>query len=141
MKLDFNARKKYIENQFCNIEWIEESGLGAEELEREVEALEGSCGSKALIKAGTLDIIAEKSRIAIDREDIFQDKLFGGNILTRQRGRWEKAVKDKYLSDESRMAAEAYADGIGSAAGDYGHVSPNSRRYGARRWAAPETAV
>ncbi len=128
MRSTFEADRSELEKQFSEIQWIEKSGLSEAELIKEVEQLELTCASKAIIKAKTFWLIANKSRIAVDKDDIFQDKLFDGDIMTDQRKRWEQAVKETYLKEESESIRHAWKFcGAYTGHGDYGHVSPNSR--------------
>ena len=75
---------------------------------------------KALIKAHTFELICNNARIAIDKNDIFQDKIVGRKLMVDQRGRWEKSIIDKYLSEaceEMRTARKEF--GAYFASGDY----------------------
>lgn len=126
MKLDF--KKDLLDNQFKSPAWIDNSGITAENLESLISELEKAHTSKAIIKAKTFELIATKSKIAIDANDIFQDKLMGVGIMTAQRKRWEKETKDLCLSKESENINRAWKEwGAYDAMGDYGHTSPNSR--------------
>ena len=128
MNLNFDIRRAALEDQFSDVAWIAESGIGLEELERGVAELEKCLPSKALIKARTLALIAEKGQIAIDKEDIFQDKLLGGKIVSDQRKRWEAAVKEHYLAEGSAEMKQSWSTcGAYRGGADYGHTSPNSR--------------
>ena len=128
MNLNFDIRRAALEDQFSDVAWIAESGIGLEELERQVAELERSLPSKALIKARTIALIAEKGQIAIDKEDIFQDKLLGGKIISDQRKRWEAAVKEHYLAEGSAEMKQSWSVcGAYHGGADYGHTSPNSR--------------
>lgn len=129
MKLCFDEKRSSLTNQFSDTKWIEKSGISGSELYEEVLRIEEEYKnqSKAIIKAKTFEMIVNKSRIAIDKDDIFQDKLFSGNMMVEQRIRWEKAVQDMFLKEETenaRLAWEKY--GTYQAMGDYGHTSPNS---------------
>jgi len=128
MEISFAKKEALLKDQFKSIPWIEESGLSVEVLEESIGILESSHESKAIIKAKTLLLIAEKGRIAIDPNDIFQDKLFGGNIIKAQRKRWETAVKEKFLRNETAEIRRAWKEfGAYTGNSDYGHTSPNSK--------------
>lgn len=151
MKLCFEEKIDSLTSQFSDTKWIEESGISEQELYDEVRKLETEykdC-SKAIIKAKTFEMIVNKSRIAIDKDDIFQDKLlsattiidqnnhwenFKGNlypvsIMGDQRNRWEKAVQDAFLSEKTQDMFHGWNTyGSHNALGDYGHTSPNTRR-------------
>ena len=127
MKNFFDAREK-IAGQYTDTNWIEESGLSKEELERLCTELTNSSLPKATAKAKTFELIVKHSRIAIDPDDIFQEKLRGYGIMSRQRYFWERIVTDKYLAAEREEMKQAWYN-FGSHLGDadYGHTSPNSK--------------
>ena len=128
MQFNFDASRNRLSRQFTDPDWIAGSGLTAEELELLVLELEQLPTSKAVIKAKTFELIVNKAKIAVDRDDVFQDKLLGGKIMVRQRKRWETEVKDQYLPqkwEENRQAWEEF--GAYKGIGDYGHTSPNTR--------------
>ena len=126
----FDSRNYQLINQFKEREWIVESGVSEEALKKEFdELMANKFGlSKALIKAKTYELLAEHSRIAVDKEDIFQDKLFNGNLLNTQKRSWEKEVTDKFMSKQTEQRDGAWHRyGTYNANGDYGHTSPNSK--------------
>lgn len=125
----FDKSNSALCSQFDNIGWIEESGIGERELREAVDSLTYAEGlSKAMIKAKTFELVAQKSRIAVDKDDIFQDKLFGGNLILNQRNIWERQVIDEFLHEESKAACDAWEKyGTYSTMSDFGHTSPNSR--------------
>ncbi len=125
----FDKSNARLCGQFDNICWLEDSGISEAELRLAAKGLteNGNGFSKALIKAKTFALIAEKSRIAIDKDDIFQDKLFGGGIIAAQRSFWEQEIIKKNLPDIHARAWTAYECGAYKAASDFGHTSPNSK--------------
>lgn len=125
---DFFESRAKISNQYTDTKWIDESGLSKEELESLCKELTDSSLPKATAKAKTFELIASRSRIAIDPDDIFQEKLRGYGIMSRQRYYWERLATDKYLADETAEIRQAW-DLFGSHRGDadYGHTSPNSK--------------
>lgn len=125
----FDKNNTGLCNQFENICWIEESGISESELKIAVDKLtENKKGlSKAIIKAKTFELIATRSRIAIDKSDIFQDKLFGRDMIAAQRWVWESEIVSKKLNDVQLIANTAYECGAYRAASDFGHTSPNSK--------------
>lgn len=128
MTLDFNLKRSNLINQFSKTNWLIDSGITKEELEKEISIIESEFRSKAIIKAKTFELIANKSRIAIDKDDIFQDKLFGGKLMNSQKWKWEDEIKKQFLSDENDEISRAWNE-FGAYVGrsDYGHTSPNSR--------------
>lgn len=123
----FDSENIKLCTQFDNINWF--SGLDESELFSEYEKLmENKEGfSKAILKAKTFELICKKSCIAIDKDDIFQDKLYGGNLMNKQRDVWHDAVIDKYLKAETCKKDFASSIGVYYANADFGHTSPNSR--------------
>ena len=128
MNLNFEADRARLERQFDAPAWVADSGLSTEELEREIEVLERSYESKALCKAKTLELIALRGQLAIDPEDIFQEKVAGFGLMAKQRKRWENAIKERYLAVETAQIKEAWKNcGAYTGHSDFGHTSPNSR--------------
>ncbi len=125
----FDKNNARLCNQFENICWIEESGVCESELKAAVDKFtENQEGmSKAIAKAKTFEYIATCSRIAIDRDDIFQDKLFGRDLIAAQRWAWERDVISKKLNDIHSVVNTACECGAYRAASDFGHTSPNSK--------------
>ena len=123
----FDKNNTGLCNQFENICWIDESGISEAELKAAVNKLtENQEGlSKAIMKAKTFELIVTQSRIAIDRDDIFQDKLFGRDLIAAQRWVWESEIVRKKLNDIKLIANTAYECGAYRAASDFGHTSTN----------------
>lgn len=127
----FDKNNADLINQFENINWIKESGICQEELQGRCNELMKENYPKAIIKAKTFALILEKSRIAIDKDDIFQDKIAEGvkwgGIIAKQRGLWEREICETLLPEENERMWEAYNTGTFSAHSDFGHTSPNTR--------------
>ena len=126
----FDKNNSILCSQFDNIQWIEQSGVSECELKEMVDNLtENNEGlSKAMIKAKTFELIAKKSRIAVDKDDIFQDKLFSSNLILNQRNTWEKQVINEFLYDDNKQICDVWEKfGAYNAMSDFGHTSPNSR--------------
>lgn len=126
----FDLNKSELECQFENVQWIKESGLVAEALDEEYEKLMLKIANhpKAIVKAKTFEMILKKAALAVDKKDIFQDKLFSGHILLKQRQKWEKDICDAYLSAEYEEMFRTWNEfGAYQAMSDFGHTSPNSR--------------
>lgn len=126
----FDLNRKELEKQFDQINWIVQNGIDEPALiaayEKLMQSMKGQ--PKALIKAKTFELILTKAPIAIDKHDIFQDKLLSARIMQLQRYYWEKEIQDAYLQDEYKEQCEAW-DEFGAYQGmsDFGHTSPNSR--------------
>ncbi len=126
----FDKQNEKLVRQFDNICYIEDSGVSEETLTKMYEELmENKEGlSKAILKAKTFEMILSKSRIALDIDDIFQDKVFGAPYMGRQRDTWLRETAQKYLAKETEENAESWGEAGASRGGaDFGHTSPNSK--------------
>ena len=126
----FSKENFGLTKQYENINWIEESGISDEALRNDVSNFTRNEEDLpvAIVKAKTFEYILKNARIAIDKDDIFQEKVSGINLMAEQRFLWEKALKEKYLSKEVEMLCLATKDCKAYAANsDYGHTSPNSK--------------
>lgn len=128
MDMHFEANKDTLARQYDSPAWLPESGLFAQELAEKIQELTQSSQPKAIIKAKSFAFIAENARLAIDREDIFQDKLDAVGILRNQRIAWEKEIKAQHLSQQAEQVRIAWSElGTYKANSDYSHTSPNTR--------------
>jgi len=128
MDLNFDFKKIKLESQFDSPKWIDEGNITSEEIEQLALSLEDTETSKALIKAKTFELIAQKGKIAVMADDIFQNHLMGNDIMIRQRRRWEQSVKELYLPEESDEMVRSWEEfGAYQGSRDFGHTSPNSR--------------
>lgn len=127
MDMDFNKVRSSLNKEFTETHWIESSGFSEDKLKNAVKELEEIYSSKALCKAKTFELIANKAPIAVDKEDIFQDKLMGCKIMVNQRSAWDNAMNDKYFPKKKAEMRHMWKD-IGAYHGvsDFGHTSPNS---------------
>ncbi len=125
----FDKNDIELRSQFDNILWIEESGLCESELKAAVDKFTQNREGlpRATIKAKTFEFIVTQSRIAIDKKDIFQDKLLGIDLIAGQRWLWEKDVVEKNLKYLYEVVNVAFECGAYRAASDFGHTSPNSK--------------
>ena len=57
MEIFFDDKRSLLENQFCQTEWLENTGLSIDALKDGVKQIEKSNKSKALIKAKTFEYI------------------------------------------------------------------------------------
>ena len=125
----FDKNNISLINQFDNIKWIENSGVCEEELNVLYNSLMKGNYPKAILKAKTFELILEKARIAIDKDDIFQDKVFQshecGGMMAEQRDIWEDEIRTKFLKEQYSVVCTAYDTGAYSASSDFGHTSPN----------------
>ena len=125
----FDKNNKKLRSQFENIEWITDSGISPDALKNRFDEIMQNIEGlpKNLIKANTFRMILEQAQIAIDKDDIFQDRLLGWGLLEKQRSIWEEEIIEKNLSDLHAGVSAAFECGAYSAASDFGHTSPNSK--------------
>ena len=127
-KFDFN--NKSLINQYDNITYIEDSGVSFEEMTIFFSDLMQSDNgdNHDLIKANLFDYILTNGKIAIDKEDIFQEKVFDGDLIGLQRKKWLSDIKDGVLKSETLECLNAYNKyGSYRAEEDLGHTSPNTK--------------
>ena len=128
MKLDFHEAKENISASFREIRWDVQSGISDGALRTLIHKIEQTNTSKALVRAKTFELILTKAQLAINDNDIFQEKISGYGIMAEQRGRFNKAITDAYLREQTIAAERGWNEfATYSAHGDYGHVSPNTR--------------
>ncbi len=126
--IDFETARPRIAAQFEKTAWIEESGMSHEELSSEISALCEKIPQKDRLKANILLLLASRAQIAVDRDDMFQDKLYGGHFIADLRWHWEHAVKEAHLSPAYMEMNDAFnVYGAFRCDADYGHTSPNTR--------------
>ena len=122
-----NTNDKYL-SQFENIEYLWDESKSAQEIEAAVLGISADESlSKAMRKARSFEYIAKNAPVAVDTEDIFQDKLYGGGLISAQRARWIKEVGEKYLKKERELIYGFYEPcKILHVHDDFGHTSPNT---------------
>lgn len=125
----FDKNNKKLRNQFDNIQWINTAGVSPKNLEDLFVYITKNEAkySKAVLKAKIYELLLTKAPIAIDYDDIFQDKLYGKGLMSKQRLVWEEEVQVKHFPEESKLMHDAW-DIYGAFWGgsDFGHTSPNS---------------
>lgn len=125
-----NVREK-LANQYTDIQWIQESGLDETSLKEGYHKLMASMkgAPKPIMKARTFEYLLQNGRIAIDEEDIFQDKLQHFGIMEQQRNNWCKEVIAECFAKEAANMRKASVYDCGAYSGDvdFGHTSPNTR--------------
>ena len=126
MKLNFDKTRKALDAQHKNITWL--SGFSKDELSEKIDEIEKLYPERCIQKAMTYKLILEEASIAIDKEDIFQEKLRGFDLMAEQRARWETDATEKFLKEDTERIALANELGAYSGNSDYGHTSPNSQR-------------
>lgn len=128
MKLKFLKIKDKMFDAFNSIKWIPESGMDEAALREAVADIESTNQSKAIVRAKTFELILTKGCLAVNPDDIFQEKICGHGIMAEQRWHFDQAVKRSLLAKESAAAELAWCElGTYEAHGDYGHISPNTR--------------
>ena len=127
MELNFYKNKDVLKEQYKNINWLDFSGLSKKELGESIEQILESEKKKPLAKAKIFELILTKGKIAIDKEDVFQDKLIGRGIMLDIRNRWHKEVTERYLKEYTEQNLTTMSLGAYSGSADFGHTSPNTR--------------
>ncbi len=127
MVSDFESRKSVLAKEYEDIKWIENSGLDEDKLKEKIFKIESKCYPLCITKAKTFEMIVSKAMLAVDKDDIFQEKIFGRGLMNERTYSREAAVKEKYLKEETIEMSRAY-DIYGAYIGhsDYGHTSPDS---------------
>ncbi len=122
----FAENRHILETQFSAIAWIGDSGVPFDELQRQCaqseQQWEADGCSHAIIKARTLAYILDHAQIAVDRADIFADKLNGRGIVAAQKNRWLADVYET-MHDDRAAVLTAMACGAYRANADFGHTS------------------
>lgn len=127
MNLNFAQVRPELENQFTHTRWLPGSGLDRDALEAQIKQLEAADLPRAICKAKTLELIAAHGQIAIDKADIFQDKLIGRGLMAEQRIRWEQEIYRQHMPEQPKKKEDAWLTyGSYIAGSDFGHTSPNS---------------
>ncbi len=125
----YDRQNTNLTEQFKRVDWIDSSGLSADELFIEYEKFYNSVKDrpKSVIKALTYDFVLKNARIAIDADDIFQDKIDSSNILSHQRYVWQGEAWEKHFKDHNNIPGH-WKNNYGACDGheDFGHISPNS---------------
>ncbi len=132
----FDKTNQRLRNQFENVAWIEDSGVSREELARMCEELAQSTAAlpRVLQKAKLFELILRHARIAINKDDIFQDKIdesvyTGQKLMAKQRVEWQWDIEGRCLGQDTQEVLDAWRlFGAFHAAPDFGHTSPNTPR-------------
>lgn len=120
--------KSLLTDQFNNPTWIcgitDKSELTAE-YERIVSDNKDSY--HGITKSKIFEMILTKGAIAIDKDDIFQDKLLCFDLIKKQNEKTTLNFWNTYLPDEYKEKTDAYNNtGAFGGGHDFGHTSPNS---------------
>ena len=129
--LNFDKQNQRLRTQFDNIVWDDSSGIEIEEIKKLAEEInrQEKDLSRDVLRAKIFKAVVENSKITIDKDDIFQDKISGIGIINSIRNRWNNEVTDEFLSLEKKETCDAkWECGAYASGGDYGHTSPNSMR-------------
>lgn len=132
----FDKNNQRLRCQFDNVAWINDSGVSREELARMCDELAKSTASlpRTLQKAKLFELILRHARIAVDEDDIFQDKIdesvyTGQKLMARQRVEWQWEIEGSYLKEDIKEVLDAWRlFGAYHASPDFGHTSPNTQR-------------
>ena len=132
----FDMTNQRLRNQFENVAWIEDSGVSREELARMCEELAQSTASlpRVMQKAKLFELILRHARVAVDEDDIFQDKIdesvyTGQKLMVKQRVEWQWDIEGRCLGQDTKEVLDAWRlFGAFHASPDFGHTSPNTQR-------------
>ena len=128
---NFNEVRERIAEQFTSPEWCEDSGLDEKELVAGYEKLVASLENAphAIIKAKLFEYLTQNGSIAIDRDDIFQDKLRHFKIMSNQTSVWYNEIVNEFFAEEKAHMKKSrlYSCGAYDGDADFGHTSPNTR--------------
>ena len=89
---------------------------------------------RAIQKAKLFELILRHARVAIDADDIFQDKIdeaaySGQKLMLKQRLEWQWDIEENQLGEETKEVLDAWKlFGAYMAAPDFGHTSANTQR-------------
>ncbi len=120
--------KEKLSRQFEQINWIIESGKDKDELAKMAELYTTDADMpKPIAKAKTLELLVNEGRIAVDKEDMFQDKLDVKGILSKQKWFWHRKVIERELAEEEEYFKMSSNIGAGRADADYGHLTPDTK--------------
>lgn len=125
----FNKENPDYLNQFTSINWIKEKKDFDCELRQKINLIcENNSISKPMRKAKAFEIIANEAPVAVDKEDIFQEKIFSGNIIGSITAKWQNEIVNTYLKEENTFINEMWKKyGVFKTDSDFGHTSPNSK--------------
>ncbi len=131
---DVKFSKELLDSEYSDVCWIEHSGLNAHELEKEFDRFL-VCNadlSVALQKAKLFELICTKAQIAVDENNIFQDKLNHCSLINRKftfkRRFGETGIWDGPLKELHKLRTQKSAEGFWDASEDFGHVCSNWQR-------------
>lgn len=131
----FDKNNQRLRCQFDDVAWIDDSGVSREELARMCNELAKSTASlpRVLQKAELFSLILHNARVAVDKDDIFQDKIdesvcTGQKLMLKQRLEWQWDIEGRCLGEETAEVLEAWRlFGAFHASPDFGHTSANTQ--------------
>ncbi len=130
MKIDkMENHRQYLEHQYDVPLWTQNGTKTPDELREMVNSLEKEYdgASKMIIKAKTFELLMNNAAVAVDTEDIFQDKINARRIMIEQRVRWQHAV-EATLGEDMTLRNDAAATKSFTANPDFGHLSVNTKK-------------
>ncbi len=119
--------KELLADQFKNPGWmygITEKSLLTDEYKKIVS--EGKNTYHGIVKSRIFEMILTKGAIAIDKDDIFQDKLLCFDLIKNHNEKITEEFWKTHLPDEFKEKTDAYNTGAFGGGHDFGHNSPNS---------------
>ncbi|MBR3960961.1 MAG: hypothetical protein IKK13_01970 [Clostridia bacterium] len=78
----YDKYSEVLRNQFRNIEWLEHTGISEEELKSGCDKIMANSDNLpvCIVKAKLFEYILANGRLAITKDDIFQEKVFEGHF-------------------------------------------------------------
>lgn len=126
----FDERRNLLYNEYKDIEWINGSGLDAQELEVQVNDLaKKSTGEPHNVtRARMTELILTSARISVEDFGIFCEKVDGRRIMARYT--WENTMRiaGEKMPEETRINNMGSTYSCFSANHDFGHIALNSKR-------------
>ncbi len=117
-----------LKDQFKNPEWI--MGITDESVltdKYEKIVAENKNTYHGILKTKIFQMILADSAIAIDKNDIFQDKLLCFDLIKKHNEKTTLDFWKTHLPDEFKEKTDAYNTGAFGGGHDFGHTSPNSK--------------
>lgn len=119
-----DEKKAVLYEQYTNAAWDENSGLSPDSLKEELFKIdeEYSARGLSLIKAKQFEFVLKKGQIAVEKDDIFHDKINAVNLV---RDVGAKHIWDCWTEDDDHIYHLFCDARAGRFHHDFGHTSTN----------------
>ena len=123
----YDDKKEILVSQYTDADWIEDSGLSVDELNEGILKIDEEYKDKglSLLKAKQFEFVMQNGRIAVEKEDIFHDKLSAVNLIKRA---GEKYIWPTYPEEDRKLCRLFYDSGASDFYHDFGHTSTDMER-------------